>query len=68
MSKLGTHVDSGWMYSVYQNQATAAYLALYLFIFLLQFSNIKHFATLFSRTMRLTKLKLCTCGQWMDIL
>ena len=23
--KLGTHVDSGWMYGVYQNQAAAAY-------------------------------------------
>ena len=27
-SKLGTHVNSGWMYRVYQNQAAAAYSSL----------------------------------------
>ena len=32
--KLGTHVDSGWMYHVYWNQAAAAYLSVYFFIFL----------------------------------
>ena len=31
---LGTHVDSGQMYYVYWNQATAAYSSLYFFIFL----------------------------------
>ena len=42
--KLGAHMDNGWMYSVYQNQAAAAYMSLYFFIFLtLQFSNIKIF-------------------------
>ena len=42
--KLGAHMDNGWMYRVYQNQAAAAYLFLYFFIFLsLQFSNIKVF-------------------------
>ena len=42
------NVDNGWMYSVYRNQAAAAYLSLYFFIFLsLQFSNIKIFITLF---------------------
>ena len=42
--KLGTHMDSGQMYGVYQNQAAPAYLSLYFFIFLsLQFSNIKNF-------------------------
>ena len=36
--KLGTHVDSGQMYPAYLNQAAAAYLSLYFFIFLsLQF-------------------------------
>ena len=41
--KLGTHVDSGQMYCVYQNQA-AAYLSHYFIIFLsLQLSNIKIF-------------------------
>ena len=29
-----TLVDNGWMYRVYQNQAAAAYLSLYFFIFL----------------------------------
>ena len=32
--KFGTHMDSGQMYRVYWNQATAAYLSLYFFIFL----------------------------------
>ena len=51
--KLGTHVDSGWMYHVYPNQAAAAYSSLYLFIFLsLQFSTLKIFVTLFSGTVR----------------
>ena len=57
--KLGTHVDSGQMYHVYQNQAAAAYLSLYFFIFLsLQFSTLKFFVTLFSGTMRPRRLKL----------
>ena len=47
--KLGAHMDNGWMYRVYQNQAAAAYLFLYFFIFLsLQFSNIKMFLSLLS--------------------
>ena len=42
--KLNTHMNSGQMYHVDQNQAAAAYLSLYFFIFLyLQFSNIKIF-------------------------
>ena len=32
--KLGTHMDSGWVYRVYRNQAAAAYSSLYFFIFL----------------------------------
>ena len=41
--KLGTHMDSGQMYRVYRNQATAAYLSFYFFIFLsLNFSS--HFS------------------------
>ena len=59
--KLGTHVDSGQMYLVYRNQAAAAYLSPYFFIFLsFQFSNIKFFITLFSRTVRPRRLKLGT--------
>ena len=56
--KLGTCVDSGWMYGVYQNQAAAAYSALYFFF--LQDSNIKVFVTLFSGTVRPRRLKLGT--------
>ena len=59
--KLGTHIDSGHMYHVYQNQAAAAYLSSYFFIFLsLQFSTLKFFVTLFSGTMRPIRLKLGT--------
>ena len=48
--KLGTLVDNGWMYRVYQNQAAAAYLSLYFFIFLsLQASNINIFCHTFLR-------------------
>ena len=48
--KLGTHMDSGQMYRVYQNQAAAAYSSLYFFIFLsLQLSNIKFFCHIFSQ-------------------
>ena len=59
--KHGTQVDSGQLYRVYGNQAAAAYLSLFLFIFLpLQFSNIKIFVTLFSRLVRPRRLKLGT--------
>ena len=54
--KLGTHVDSGRMYRLYQNQA-AAHICPFIFRFL-QFSNIKIFVTLFSGTVRLRRLKL----------
>ena len=48
--KLGTRVDSGRMYRIYRNQAAAAYLSFYCFIFLsLQFSNIKIFQHTFLR-------------------
>ena len=39
--KLGTHVDSGWMYRVYYNQAVAL-IRPFIFFFL-QYSNIKMF-------------------------
>ena len=58
--KLRTHMDSGQMYRVYRNQAVAAYLSLYFFIFLSSFQTLKVFVTLFSRTVRPTKLKLGT--------
>ena len=48
--KLSTLVDSGWVCRVYQNQAAAAYLSLYFFIFLsLQLSNINIFCHTFLR-------------------
>ena len=59
--KLGTHVNSGWMYGVYQNQAAAAHSFLY-FLFL-QYPNIEVFVTLFSGTVRPRQLKL---GAHMD--
>ena len=59
--KLGTHMGSGQMYQVYWNQAAAAYLSLYFFIFLsLQFSTLKFLVTLFSGTVRPRRLKLGT--------
>ena len=58
--KISTHVDSGQMYHVYQNQA-AVYSSLYFFIFLsLQFSTLKFFIRLFSGTVRPRRLKLDT--------
>ena len=51
--KLGTHMDSGWMCGVYQNQAAAAYSSLYFLFFLsFQFSNIKMFLSHLSQELR----------------
>ena len=48
--KLGAQLDNGWLYHVYRNQAAAAYLSLYFFIFLsLQFSTSKMFLSHFSQ-------------------
>ena len=60
--KLGTHVENGWMYCVYQNQAAAAYLSLYFFsfFFLSNFQALKVFITIFSGTVRPRRLKLGT--------
>ena len=59
--KTGTHMDSGQLYHVYQNQTDAAYSSLYFFIFLsLQFSTSKFFITLFSGAVRSRRLKLGT--------
>ena len=59
--KLGTHVDSGQLYRAYWNQATAAYLSLYFFIFLsLHYQTLKILVTFFSRTVRSRRLKLGT--------
>ena len=68
-SQLGTHMDSGQMYCVYRNQAAAAYLSLYLFIFLsLQFSNIKIFRHTYIRNSETSKVETWyTRGQWVDL-
>ena len=59
--KLGTHVGSGQMYGVYQNQAVAAYSSLYFSFFILSSSlNIKLFVTFFSGIVRPRGLKLGT--------
>ena len=58
--KLGTHVDSGQMYCVYRNQATAVYSSLYSFFFLSNFQTLKFFVTLFSGTVMPRRLKLGT--------
>ena len=44
--RLGTYLDSGWMYHVFRNQAAAAYLSLFFyFFFLFNFQTIKFFVT-----------------------
>ena len=60
--KLGTHVDSGQMYRVYQNQAgAAAYLFLNFFIFLFSnFQTLQFFVTPFSGAVRPRRLKRYT--------
>ena len=58
--KLSTHVDSGQMYCVYQNQAAAAYSSLWPFIssvFFVQFSNIKIFRHTFLRNCEALKVE-----------
>ena len=63
--RLGAHVDNGWTYRVYGNQAAAAYLSLISsFFFLSNFQTLKFFVTLFSGTVRHRRLKL---GTHMDI-
>ena len=59
--KLDTHMDIGWMYRVYQNQAATSYLSLIsLFFFLSSFQKLKTFSTLISGTARPRKFKLGT--------
>ena len=59
--KLDTHLEIGWMYRVYHNQAVTSYLSLIsLFFFLSNVQKLKNFVTLFSGTVRLVKLKLDT--------
>ena len=59
--KLGTQMETGWMYRVYWNQAASLYLSLYLsFFFLSNFQTLKIFVTFFSGTARPRRLKLDT--------
>ena len=58
--KLGTHMYSGQMHRVYQNQVAAVYSSLYFFIFLSNFLTMKLFVTLFSGTVKPRRLKLGT--------
>ena len=59
--KLGTHVDSGQMYHVYQNQAAAlSHPFISSFFFRSNFQTLKFFITLFSGTVRPRRLKLGT--------
>ena len=62
--KLGTNVDSGLMYRLYRNQASAAYSSHYFINFLsLQLSNIKNFHHIFLRNCEVKKIETCyTCG------
>ena len=59
--KLDTHMEIGWMYHVYRNQAASSYLSLIsLFFFLSNVKKLKIFVTLFSGTVRPRKFKLGT--------
>ena len=60
--KLGTRVDSGQLYRVYQNKAAAA-TTLYSVFFLSNFQTLKILFTLFSGSVRSRRLKL---GAHMD--
>ena len=57
--QLDTHVDIGWMYRVYHNQAATSYLVIIsLFFFLSNVQKLNIFVTLFSGTVRPGKFKL----------
>ena len=59
--KLGTHMDSGQMYHVYQKQAAAfIHPFIFYFFFLSSFQTLKFFVTLFSETVRPGRLNLDT--------
>ena len=59
--RLGAHMDNGWMYRSYRNQAAAAFCPfISSFFFLSNFQTLKFFVTLFSGTVRPRRLKLGT--------
>ena len=60
--KLGTNVDSGLMYRLYLNQASALIPPIISsFFFLSNYQTLKIFVTIFSGTVRSRRLRL---GQW----
>ena len=64
--KLGTHMNSGWMYCVYWNQAASAYSSL--FFLSPQLSNIKNFRHTFLMTCEAYKVGTWyTREQWVDV-
>ena len=67
--KLGTHMDSGLKYHLYQTQAAAAYSSLYFVSLLtLQFSNISNFGCTFLRNCESFKVETWyTRGHWVDV-
>ena len=58
MFKLGTLVDNGWIYRVYQSRAAADYLSLY--FFLSNYQTLTIFVTFFPETLSSRKLLLGT--------
>ena len=59
--KLDTHMEIGWVYCLYSNQAATSYWSLIsLFFFLSNVQKLKIFITLFSGTVRPRKFKLST--------
>ena len=59
--ELGTHMDNGQMYRVYQNQAVLhTHPFVSSFFFPSNFQTLKFFVTLFSGTVRPRRLKLGT--------
>ena len=57
--KLGIHVDNGWMYRVYRNQAAALiHPFISSFFFLSNFQTLQTFVTFFSGSVRPRRLEL----------
>ena len=59
--KLGTYMNTGWMYHAYCNQAAALLIhSFFLFFFLSNFQRLIFFITLYSGTQRFRYWKLVT--------
>ena len=68
--KLGAHMDNGWMYCVYRNQAAAAYSSLcFSFFFLSNFQALKIFFKSFLGKYEAKKVETSyKHEQWVDVL